>query len=115
MVKKSAPFDIELADGKPDWWAFLDATPFLGKTVTIKVDKLPESSKGLSSIDQSDKIKSIKNLYRESLRPQFHFTSRHGWFERSERAGLFRRRISFVLPAQSLWLELGKHALGAMP
>jgi len=72
-------FDIELADGKPDWWAFMDATPFRGKTVTIQVDKLPESSTGLSSIDQTGEIKIGGNLYRESLRPQFHFTSRRGW------------------------------------
>ena len=72
-------FDIELADGKPDWWAFLDATPFLGQTVTIKVDKLPEDSTGLSSIDQADEIKDRQDLYHERLRPQFHFTSRRGW------------------------------------
>ena len=72
-------FDIELADGRPDWWAFMDATPFRGKTATIQVDKLPESSTGLSSIDQTGKIKSGGNLYHESLRPQFHFTSRRGW------------------------------------
>jgi len=72
-------FDIELADGKPDWWAFMDATPFRSKTVTIQVDKLPESSTGLSSIDQTGEIKIGGNLYRESLRPQFHFTSRRGW------------------------------------
>ncbi|HET7624233.1 MAG TPA: DUF4980 domain-containing protein, partial [Verrucomicrobiae bacterium] len=72
-------FDIELADGKPDWWAFLDATPFHGQTVTINVDKLPENSTGLSSIDQSDKIKDSENLYHEAMRPQFHFTSRRGW------------------------------------
>ena len=71
-------FDIELADGQPDWWAFLDATPFVGKTVQISVNKMPENSAGLSSVDQSDEVKS-ENLYRESLRPQFHFTSRCGW------------------------------------
>jgi len=71
-------FDIELADGKPDWWAFLDATPFLGKTVKISVDKLGENPTGLSSVDQSEQIKS-ENLYHESSRPQFHFTSRCGW------------------------------------
>ncbi|HXU76687.1 MAG TPA: 2,6-beta-D-fructofuranosidase, partial [Methylomirabilota bacterium] len=42
--KARREFDIELADDKPDWWAFLDATPFKGKTVTLKVDKLPEDS-----------------------------------------------------------------------
>ena len=72
-------FDIELAEGQPDWWAFLDATPFLGKTVKINVDKLPENSTGLSSIDQTEDAKSSGELYRESLRPQFHFTSRCGW------------------------------------
>lgn len=71
-------FDIELADGEPDWWAFLDATPFLGKTVEIRVNQLPENSTGLNSIDQSGQVKS-KNLYHEPQRPQFHFTSRCGW------------------------------------
>ena len=72
-------FDIELANGKPDWWAFLDATPFKGKTITIKVNELPDDSTGLSSIDQTTKIKDSKNLYHETMRPQFHFTSRCGW------------------------------------
>ena len=72
-------FDIELANGKPDWWAFLDATPFRGKTVKVSVDRLPENSTGLSSVDQSKEIKGSQDVYRESLRPQFHFTSRRGW------------------------------------
>jgi sucrose-6-phosphate hydrolase SacC (GH32 family) len=72
-------FDIELADAEPDWWAFFDATPFRGKTITVKVDKLADTSRGLSSIDQTREIKGAKNLYRESIRPQFHFTSRRGW------------------------------------
>ncbi|HEV2327239.1 MAG TPA: glycoside hydrolase family 32 protein [Verrucomicrobiae bacterium] len=76
--KTERAFDIELADGKPDWWAFLDATPFMGKGVTIKVDKLPEGSVGLSSVDESDEIKDNAE-YQEPLRPQFHFTSRRGW------------------------------------
>jgi len=71
-------FDIELSDGPPDWWAFLDGTPFQGKTVTISVDKLPENSTGLSSIDQSDQVKNAA-LYHEPLRPQFHFTAPCGW------------------------------------
>lgn len=72
-------FDIELADGEPDWWAFFDAVPLRGKTVTVKVDKLTDSSKGLSSIDQTSEIKDVQDLYREPLRPQFHFTARRGW------------------------------------
>jgi sucrose-6-phosphate hydrolase SacC (GH32 family) len=72
-------FDIELADGKPDWWAFLDAMPFQGKTVSIKVDRLPDTSTGLSSIDQTSELKNGAELYGEARRPQFHFTSRRGW------------------------------------
>ncbi|HEY1786775.1 MAG TPA: glycoside hydrolase family 32 protein [Verrucomicrobiae bacterium] len=72
-------FDIELADGKPDWWAFSDSSPFLGKVVTIKVDKLPDGSTGLSSVDESDEVKDSGDLYHEPLRPQFHFTSQRGW------------------------------------
>lgn len=72
-------FDIELADGEPDWWAFFDAAPLRGKTVTVKVDKLADTSTGLRSIDQTVEIKDAQDLYREPLRPQFHFTSRRGW------------------------------------
>jgi fructan beta-fructosidase len=72
-------FDIELADAQPDWWAFLDATPFLGKTFTIQTDQLPDASTALSSIDQSALIKDTQLPYHETARPQFHFTSRRGW------------------------------------
>lgn len=77
--KTERAFDIELAAGKPDWWAFLDTTPFIGQTVMIQVDRLPENSTGLSSIYQSDEINDSQDLYHERLRPQFHFTSRRGW------------------------------------
>ena len=72
-------FEIELADRQPDWWAFMDIAPFKGKTAAIQVDKLPEDSAGLESIDQSDQIKNADTLYREKLRPQFHFSARRGW------------------------------------
>ncbi|HTI98064.1 MAG TPA: glycoside hydrolase family 32 protein, partial [Dongiaceae bacterium] len=77
--KTERSFDIELADGQPDWWAFLDATPYEGKTVTIKANRLTEDSTGLSAIDQSTEIKGAWDVYHEVLRPQFHFTSRRGW------------------------------------
>ncbi len=77
--KTERAFDIELAEGKPDWWAFLDGTPFRGQTVTLQVNQLPEDSSGLSSIEQSEQLKDCQGLYQEKLRPQFHFTSRCGW------------------------------------
>jgi fructan beta-fructosidase len=72
-------FTIELADGEPDWWAFMDLEPFREQTISISVDKLKEDSRGLASIEQSDKINGGENMYTEKLRPQFHFTSRRGW------------------------------------
>ncbi|MDB6040883.1 MAG: sacC [Verrucomicrobiales bacterium] len=72
-------FEIELADSNPDWWAFMDVTPFQGKKATVKVDKLPGDSTALSAIDQSDAIKNSESLYTEKLRPQFHFSPRRGW------------------------------------
>lgn len=77
--RELAGFDIELADSEPDWWALFDTTPFRGKTIMVKVNKLAEGSRGLSSIDQTAEIKAADDLYREPLRPQFHFTSRRGW------------------------------------
>lgn len=72
-------FDIELADAAPDWWAFMDIAPFKGRKATLTVDQLPEDSAGLKNIDQSDVIKNADTLYREPLRPQFHFSARRGW------------------------------------
>jgi fructan beta-fructosidase len=72
-------FEIELANAEADWWAFMDITPFKNRRAMLKVDKLPEDSTGLSSIEQSDEIKDSAALYREKLRPQYHFSPRRGW------------------------------------
>jgi fructan beta-fructosidase len=72
-------FTIELADGEPDWWAFLDVSAWKGKKLTVEVDRLPAGSKALEAIEQGDAIKGAKDLYREALRPQLHFSSRRGW------------------------------------
>jgi hypothetical protein len=71
--------DIELADGKPDWWAPMDVSAWHGKQLTLRVDKLHEDSAALRSIEQSDTLKDAANLYREPLRGQFHFSARRGW------------------------------------
>ena len=72
-------FEIELAEGQPDFWVFLDLTAFMGKTATIQVDNLPRYSRGLRLVGQADEIRGAENLYREKYRPGFHFTSRRGW------------------------------------
>lgn len=72
-------FEVELADGKPDWWAFIDLSAYKHKSVTLSVDKLRSDSTGLSAIDQTDQIKGSNSLYKEARRPQFHFSPRRGW------------------------------------
>src|SRR5687767_13196768 len=69
-------FGIELADGAPDWWAFIDLQPFKGAPITIAVSDLPDTSNALQSIQQSDQIEGSEDFYREERRPQFHFSSR---------------------------------------
>jgi fructan beta-fructosidase len=77
--KVAREFEIELADDQPSFWVFLDLTPFRGKKATVVVDQLPETSRALDLLEVSDTIKGAENLYRETLRPQFHFSSRRGW------------------------------------
>jgi fructan beta-fructosidase len=67
-------FDIQLAEGKPDFWAFLDVSGYKGKSVQLK-----SSMVSLSGISQSDSIKDSGSLYNEKLRPQFHFSTKRGW------------------------------------
>ena len=71
--------DIELANADPEWWAPMDVSQWRSQTITLQVNKLPEDSTALSSIEQSDAIKGAENLYREPLRGQFHFSPRRGW------------------------------------
>lgn len=72
-------FDIELADAAPDFWVFLDVSRWNGKTATLRVDRLPDGSGALGTIEQGDSIKGSEDLYHERLRPQFHFSTRRGW------------------------------------
>jgi sucrose-6-phosphate hydrolase SacC (GH32 family) len=70
---------IELAAEDADWWAPMDISRWTGKELTLRVDKLPEDSTALSSIQQSDRLPDADLLYREPLRGQFHFSPRRGW------------------------------------
>jgi fructan beta-fructosidase len=72
-------FDIELADGEPDWWAFLDVSAWSGKQLVLGVDRLREDSRGLEQIQLADEVPDAAGVYGERLRPQFHFSARRGW------------------------------------
>ncbi len=75
-------FEVELADDAepPDWWAPLDVSAWRGGTLRVTVDQLPENSRALlDRIASSDRVPRPENLYREPLRPQFHFSAQRGW------------------------------------
>ena len=73
-------FEIELASDEPDFWVFLDISEFGNQKAVLRISKFePDKDKGFDSIYQADTFEGKKNLYREKLRPQFHFTSRRGW------------------------------------
>jgi fructan beta-fructosidase len=72
-------FEIELADGEPDFWVFLDVSMFRGKKALLRVPSLGRDSGVLQAVVPSDTIHGAQTLYREKHRPQFHFSSRRGW------------------------------------
>lgn len=72
-------FDMSIADDEADFWVTLDVSEWKGKEVTLKADSLRRGSKGLANVLQSNSIKDSGDLYKEKLRPQFHFSSKRGW------------------------------------
>jgi fructan beta-fructosidase len=71
-------FEIELADD-PDWWAHLDVGAWHGRTAVLRVDRLAEDSAALQRVNQADELWDAKDVYREPLRAQIHFSPRRGW------------------------------------
>ncbi len=72
-------FDIELADAEPDWWAPLDMSAWIGKSVSVEANRLPVDSLALELLRQTDRVDHGDALYREPLRPQLHFSAQRGW------------------------------------
>jgi len=78
--EKVREFSIRLADDEPDYWVYLEIGEFKGKEATVSINKYePESTKGFDMTFQADSFPGEENLYKEKLRPQFHFTSKRGW------------------------------------
>ena len=78
--EKVREFSISLASGEPDYWLYLEVQDFIGKTGFLWAWTLPESkSKGFEAIYCDDTFPGEAELYKEELRPQFHFSSKRGW------------------------------------
>lgn len=72
-------FDMELAEGEPDWYAYLDISDWKGKQMELRVDQLNPGSNVFSPVRQSNEDRNEGPLYREKLRGQFHFSPKRGW------------------------------------
>ncbi|MHC5155597.1 MAG: glycoside hydrolase family 32 protein [Planctomycetota bacterium] len=73
-------FRINLAEGKPEFWVYLEIDDFRGEKATLQIDQLnANNTKGLDSVFQADTFPGQEELYKEKLRPQFHFTTKRGW------------------------------------
>jgi fructan beta-fructosidase len=72
-------FEIELADRDPEFFVFVDLQSYSGQPLKLVVDKLPEDSQAFALSTTKDDVPDGDRLYREPLRPQFHFSSRRGW------------------------------------
>lgn len=68
--------DIRVANDTVDYWTFTDVSKFLGKKFTLN---FPKDVSGIDKIYQSDKFVGQENIYKESLRPQVHYTTKRGW------------------------------------
>jgi fructan beta-fructosidase len=78
--EKVREFSIRLAHDEPDYWVYLEIGEFKGKEATVNINKYdPQSTKGFDTVFQADSFPGQENLYKEKLRPQFHFTSKRGW------------------------------------
>ncbi len=68
-------FDVDcmLAEGQPDFYAYLDVSRFMGKTLTLTAQ--PEVP---FSVAESDTME-LTGLWQEPYRPQVHFTVKNGW------------------------------------
>lgn len=65
--------NIKLDNATPDFYAYIDVSRFKGKDMELSV--MPEMEILFRETDEMD----ICNLYRESIRPQAHFTAKNGF------------------------------------
>jgi len=66
-------FSMELCNENPDFYCFLDLSEFADKKIEVVAPCLDGIFIGKPPEEE------YKGLYEETLRPQFHFSSRRGW------------------------------------
>jgi len=74
--KMKREFPVQLAEDTVSYWIYIDVSEFKGKTINVSSHTKQNS---LKQVYQDDKINGSDSLYKESNRPQFHFTVKRGW------------------------------------
>ncbi|HCO92660.1 MAG TPA: 2,6-beta-D-fructofuranosidase [Phycisphaerales bacterium] len=79
--KQIRAMDVELATGNDiDYWVVTDLNPWLGKELLMRTRQHPlGNAHVLARISVEDGIRDADGLYREVLRPQFHYSPKRGW------------------------------------
>ena len=78
--EKVREFSINLAPSEPDYWVYLELKEFAGKKGTLIGKNISKKQmKGFEAVHQDDTFPGEDTLYKEKLRPQFHFSSKRGW------------------------------------
>ena len=67
---------LQLAEDTIGYWIYIDVSAFKGQKITLSGGT---SQHALQRIYQDDRINGADSLYKESNRPQFHFTVQRGW------------------------------------
>ena len=73
-------FSINLAPDEPDFWVYLELDDFKGHDGIVLISEIVSKNKeGIDAIYQGNTFPGEDELYKEKLRPQFHFSSKRGW------------------------------------
>ncbi len=67
---------VRIAEDEPDYWVFKDLSAYKGRTLELNYEG---SDASLARLFVADTIVGGATVYRETMRPQFHFTTRRGW------------------------------------
>ena len=70
--------DICLSNN-PDFWVFTDLGNYQGRKLTVTGEIPGNLASAWGKVRISDTFPGEEGIYREPLRPQYHFTSRRGW------------------------------------
>lgn len=64
---------IKLDDASPNFYAYVDVSRFIGKTLNLSIT--PDMKISFTESETMD----LPDLYGETYRPQIHFTTKNGW------------------------------------